>query len=261
MSEICAILNLHNEGVLAHSSLRSMLAATDAAAEEGIAVEILVAADCPNVATCAYLETAMALGARTLELGVDDLGLARNGAVAASQSRYVAFLDGDDLWTANWLVEAYRAASRESREVVWHPEANLYFGAEGETRWSLHIDMDAAPLDCWTRLALRNLWTSPTFARRETVLRLPYRRSKLREGLGYEDWCWNCETIAHGIVHKTVPGTAHLIREKRGSLMRRHRDSGVLMTPSRLFRSRLGSSSHGALRGGSGQTPAPPAPG
>jgi glycosyltransferase involved in cell wall biosynthesis len=247
MSEICAILNLHNEGVLAHSSLRSVLAARDAAAAEGIAVEILVAADCPDVATRAYLETAMALGARTLELGVDDLGLARNGAVAASPSRYVAFLDGDDLWTANWLVDAYRAASRESREVVWHPEANLYFGAEGETRWSLHIDMDAAPPDCWTRLALRNLWTSPTFARRDTVLRLPYRRTKLGEGLGYEDWCWNCETIAHGIVHKTVPGTAHLIREKQGSLMRRHRDSGVLMTSSRLFRSRAGNDSHGAL--------------
>jgi glycosyltransferase involved in cell wall biosynthesis len=239
MTEITAILNLHREGILAHASLRSIIGAKAAAEDEGVGVEILVVADCSDSGTRDYLGIAQSVGARVLEVDVDDLGLARNAAVAACTTRYMAFLDGDDLWAPRWLVGAHAAAMREPRDVIWHPEASLYFGPAGAPFWRMHPDMDDEAGD-WTTLALENLWTSSTFASRDIFLRVPYRATNLHAGLGYEDWCWNAETIANGILHRPVPGTVHLLRMRLRTLSHRTLAAAALMTPSTLFRSRLG---------------------
>ena len=126
MAEVTAIF-LHSEGILAHASLRSMIEAKAAAEVEGVRVELLVIADCPRSGTRDYLGIAQGLGARVMEVDVDDLGLARNAAVAVCTTRFLAFLDGDDLWAPRWLVRAHAAAMREPRDVLWHPEASLYF--------------------------------------------------------------------------------------------------------------------------------------
>jgi glycosyltransferase involved in cell wall biosynthesis len=238
MTEVTAILNVHREGILAHDSLSSMIRAKAAAEAEDVGVEILVVADCPDSVTRDYLRMARSLGARVLELDVDDLGLARNAAVAECTSRFVAFLDGDDLWGPQWLVLAHAAAMREPREVIWHPEANLYFGPVGASCWMIHPDMDDESGD-WTALALHNLWTSLAFASPEIFLRVPYRATNLEAGLGYEDWSWNAETIAKGILHRPVPGTVHLLRIRQMSLARRTSAARALPIPSALFRSRL----------------------
>jgi glycosyltransferase involved in cell wall biosynthesis len=239
MTEITAVLNVHGEGILAHASLLSMLAAKRVAEADGISVEVVVAADCPDAKTRDYLPTARRLGARILELDADDLGLARNAAVAASSGRFVAFLDGDDLWSGRWLAAAHAAAMRDGAGVVWHPEASLFFGPTDAPYWRVHPAMDDAAGD-WVSLGLRNHWTSLCFAPREILESVPYRPTNLKAGLGFEDWSWNAETIARGFVHRPVPGTAHLVRMRAASLVLRTRAASALMTPSTLFRRRLG---------------------
>jgi glycosyltransferase involved in cell wall biosynthesis len=238
MTDVCGVLNLHGEGLLAHSSLISMVRAKAAAEPLGVSVELLVVADCPTDATRDYLQTADGLGVRCLVVDVDDLGLARNAAVAATESAHVAFLDGDDIYSDNWYLLAFEAASRDDRNVIWHPEANLYFGGPDTPVWRLHPDMDLA-VDDWMRLAMANLWTSLAFARRELFLEVPYRKTELRAGFGFEDWAWNSDTISHGMIHKIVPGTVHLLRRKAHSLNAQTRGVGALMTPSDLFVRRL----------------------
>jgi glycosyltransferase involved in cell wall biosynthesis len=239
MADISAILNVHNEGLLAHSSFLSLLDAKAAAEARGLSVEILVVADTPDHDTARYLEIPSQLGAKVLETTVDDLGLARNVGVQAASSRFVAFLDGDDIWSANWLADAHSAAVQDNRDVVWHPEASLYFGDNVAPYWLMHPDMDA-DVDLWVRLALQNPWTSLAFTAREIHLHVPYRRTELTSGFGYEDWAWNADTIADGIIHKVVPRTGHLLRVKGSSLVRRTGTAKALMTPSHLFRSALG---------------------
>jgi hypothetical protein len=238
MTEITAILNVHDEGILAHASLLSILAAKRAAEAAGISVEILVAADCPSESTYAFLSTARGFGTQLLELSVHDLGLARNAAVAACSSHFVAFLDGDDLWSRRWLAMAHKMATDNSPSTIWHPEANLYFGAGG-ARWMLHHEMDDFAGD-WVSLGLRNHWTSLCFTAREILLQVPYRSTDLKAGLGYEDWSWNAETVARGYLHKIVPGTVHLLRTRPNSLVRQTAAAKGLMTPTTLFRRRIG---------------------
>ena len=242
ISGITAVLNVHREGSLAGNSLRSLVQAREAAGAAGIEVEILVAADCSDADTLNYLKIAPKLGARVLELSVDDLGMARNAAVAAGRGRFFAFLDGDDLWCRDWLVKAYRSAMAAREITIWHPEANLYFGPGRQPHWMFHHDIDTA-LGDWVLLGLKNHWTSLSFAPREVYERVPYRRTDLKAGFGYEDWCWNAETVSHGYLHRTVPGTLHFIRMRAASLVQRTNTSRALMTPSSLLRKKIGAAS------------------
>lgn len=237
MTDITAVLNVHREGVLARGSLCSIANARAAAEAAGISVEVLAIADCSDQLTLDTL--AEAPGVKVVETSVDDLGLARNVAVAVATGQFVTFLDGDDLWGPHWLLHAHQAAIAEPRAAVWHPEANLYFGANQSPHWMVHPDMETIEGD-WISLGMRNQWTSLSFAPREAYLRVPYRRTDLTIGFGLEDWSWNCEVAAHGYLHKPVPGTTHLIRVRDNSLVRRTQAVAALMTPSTLFRSRLG---------------------
>ena len=239
MAEITAVLNVHHEGLLAHVSLISAIAAKRTAEAAGISVDLLIAADSPDDSTRNYLVTAKALGARVMVLAFEDLGLARNAAVAASSSRFIAFLDGDDLWSKQWLIRAYRTAVREASNVIWHPEANLYFGPGGHPWWLVHPNIDETEGD-WVNLALKNHWTALCFASRNVFVDVPYRCTMLKLGYGYEDWSWNAETVSRGYLHKEVRGTTHLVRMRPGSMSHRMNSSSALMTPTGLFRSKVG---------------------
>lgn len=237
MTTITAVLNVHREGNLARASLLSIAAAREIAEAAGLAIEVLAIADCSDQSTLDVL--AEAPGVRVVETSVDDLGLARNVGVAEAAGQYMAFLDGDDLWGPRWLLAAYEAATAEARPAVWHPEANLYFGPGHPPHWLAHPDQETVEGD-WVLLGIRNQWTSLSFALRKTYLEIPYSRTDLKGGFGLEDWSWNSEIVAHGYLHKPVPGTTHLIRVRPTSLITRTKAAKALTTPSTLMRTRIG---------------------
>ncbi len=244
MTDITAILNVHAEGPMARTAMSSIEAAATAARTAGLVVELLAIADAADDATLATVD---APGWRVIQTDHRDLGLARNTGIAASQGHFIAFLDGDDLWTAPWLVEAHRAAHADPRPVVWHPEATLLFGPDAPPAWFIHPETESRDGD-WVMLGIRNGWTALSFAPRGAYERTPYRANAIGAGFGYEDWSWNAETIAQGWLHRPVPGTAHLVRVRQDSLVRQSARAGVLHTPSTLLRTRVGwAARHGLL--------------
>jgi hypothetical protein len=81
-------------------------------------------------------------------------------------------------------------------------------------------------------IGIRYVWL-----RKDIFLRHPYGEETTGgPGFGFEDWHWNCQTLAEGIEHHVVPNTVHFLRMKKaGSNFRYHVGTSRIVRPSRLF--------------------------
>ena len=225
--DVTAILTAHGEGFMAGPAARSLLAAVDFAAQRGINCEIVAVLDRADELTNGVVRTALGELATVIETDEGDPGQARNAGILASTGRFASFLDADDLWSENWVLNAYQAAQLRP-EAVFHSECNIIFGEMQLVFW--HIDSEAADADL-TYLDFNNYWDALCFADRDIFLSHPFRRNDLANGFGHEDWLWNAETTASGIPHKPVPETIHFKRSRRGSQMRRVNALGGVRMP------------------------------
>lgn len=233
--QVTVVINGHREGLIAAPTIRSALRAQRFAAVHDINVELLAVLDRPDVVTVDTFRAFASAGLEILKVDNGDPGPSRNAGVEAARGDWVAFLDADDLFGETWLVEAHKWAAKDDREVVWHPEVNLYFG--GRQGLFRHVDMESHEFDILS-LLLSNYWTALCFARRSLLFKCPYQESNLARQLGYEDWGWNVHVVEKGAIHKKVPGTIHAIRVKPAlvSVNQRSIEQGCLPQPSGLFR-------------------------
>jgi glycosyltransferase involved in cell wall biosynthesis len=233
--DITAVINGHAEGFLAQISLRSLINSADAAIATGLKVELLAILDNPNDLTSEVFKT-FANTRPDLKIMIvshGDLGFSRNTAVREAKGQWIAFLDADDIWCEQWLVLAHAAAEGDPRKVVWHPEANAYFGITSDIL--LHVDMED-PAFHIADLVHANLWTSLCFSSTEILRTVPYTGTDLENNIGYEDWCWNIDVVKSGGIHKIVPNTAHAIRTRATSLVKQTTAAACVPRPSDFFR-------------------------
>jgi glycosyltransferase involved in cell wall biosynthesis len=233
--DVTVILNAHQEGLLAQPTLASLSQALDHAAGSGVQSEVIAVLDRPDAVTVEVFSSFVQSrnDANLLVVDNGDPGMSRNDGVLAGRAEWIALLDADDLWGANWLSAAYHAATAEPRLVVWHPEISLYFGEDEHV--FLHVDMEDPNYDPMG-LAIANYWTALCFAPRPLLLEEPHPSTNLKRQIGYEDWSWNMTVIARGALHKVVPGTGHAIRRKKSSNLRRSNAIGCVPPPSEMFR-------------------------
>jgi len=128
----------------------------------------------------------------------------------------VSWLDGDDLWSENWLVESYAVFSQDSTVSIVHPEHSIYFD-DSINRVVRHPTMKQR-FEYTDTLYFRNLWTSLCMARTQVYSKVSYIKNSISDGFGYEDWCWNMDTVRYGMIHRTAAGTMHAIRQRKNSL-------------------------------------------
>lgn len=244
--DITAIINAHNEGILLASTLESVRLAVEKAAGAGVSVEVVAVGDRCDYLTSEVMGNFHLPNMTVIDANNGDLAASRNEGVEAAKGRFVAFLDGDDLWGPDWLVLALEAAEQDQRECVWHPEINLYF-TESQAWYFHHPDMDDIEFDPWRQL-VTNCWTALSFAKVDVYRKFPYTRNDLSKGTGYEDWSWNSSVMAGGIVHKTVPGTCHFIRKKQFSMVQETNQSGALVSRHNLYHHLVNTPSYGTVR-------------
>lgn len=213
--DVSVVLTAHREGVIAAQSARSALEAIAEAETQNIRCEIVVVLDRADATTSAILRAALDGRARFLETDEGDPGLARNRGIAAARGQTAAFLDADDLWSANWLAAAFRFNTARP-DAIAHSACNMVFGRQRLLWW--HTDSETALHDAnyldWT-----NYLDALTLARTDLYRAIPFKANDLRLGFGHEDWHWNIVTLRKGHAHKPVPGTMHFKRSRHGSQM------------------------------------------
>jgi glycosyltransferase involved in cell wall biosynthesis len=212
---ISCVLALHNEGLIAHKTLKSINRASAFAQRKGLSVQMVITLDRPTSETKDYIERSSVVPpmAKLIPTNFGDLALVRNEGIANSNGEFIAVLDGDDLISENWLVRAYETSQEDPRYIV-HPEVSVYF--DQKNLLFFHPDMRRADFD-ETNIVIENYWTSLCFSRRETFLKVPYIATPRFSRFGYEDWHWNCEMMAAGFIHVVASGSAHFIRVKANS--------------------------------------------
>ncbi len=210
------IINLHNEGRLANATILSVIHADQyLKSNDEFTTEILLILDNPNSETVALAThfSKKHLNISSHICDKKDLGASRNFGVSIAKGEFISFIDGDDLFSEYWLLFAFQNANQHPSKdkVVWHPEVNVIF--ESDYHLYYHIDMEDPSFDI-DYLNFYNYWTALSFAHKTVYEKFPYKRNKIKEGYGYEDWSFNITTIKAGLIHKIVPNTCHFVRRK-----------------------------------------------
>lgn len=214
--DVTCVLNAHKESHYVHPTIQSMERAAEYARSCGLDVEMVAVLDNSDASTVEIVRRDAPSSMRVETVNYGDVAHARNHAVRCATGRYTAFVDGDDLWGKSWLTDAYIMAEGEKRDLILHPQYNVYYG-NGQEYVMQHLDMESRVFS-EDFMYERNYWTALSFARTDIFRRFPYRENVVRDGFAYEDWTWNFETARSGIVHKIVPSTAHFIRRGKGQM-------------------------------------------
>lgn len=224
---VSVVLTAHCEGIIAGPSIRSALHAIEFCQQEGVRCEVIAVLDRPDQITSSILRSSLGPRAKYIEIDEGDPGIARNRGIEAAQGLCSAFLDSDDLWSKNWLLEAWRLIEKRP-DVVAHSYCNVVFGLRRHLWW--HCDSESKFVDPNYLLRL-NLWDSLSFARTDIYRQFPFRRNNIKLGFGHEDWHWNTWTLREGVHHKPVQGTVHFKRARAGSQMSKVDQVGATRWP------------------------------
>lgn len=234
--DVSAIITFHREGLLAHTTLLSIERCRRAAEEAGLSVEFVITLDNPDPETRRIVTNHPAVRAtdRVLEVDFRDLSSCRNHAVQHARGHYIGTFDGDDYFSANWITRCVELIRKDGEKHIFHPAIMVAFGGWNAYWWQ--VDQ----LEEYYRpgsLLIMNYWNACAFAAREVFECCPYHVSRVgAAGFGFEDWHWNCETIANGFVHRLARGTVRFERRKPGgSLNVAHQQAGAVIRPSSFF--------------------------
>jgi len=213
--DLTVAVTVHNEGLVAHKTMRSILEATKKLEEKKISYEILIHIDNGDQITKDYFKRyAKMPNVVIYENSFGDPGPSRNFLAQKASGEYLTFLDGDDLISDNWLVVAYGALIGATEEVIVHPEGILTFGTEVNN--VLTIQTETLPREKDTIILLgENRWCAILMAKTSTLLKFPYQH--LTGGYSHEDYVFNVETTNAGIKHIIAKETILFYRRSNNS--------------------------------------------
>lgn len=233
--QVTVVITFHREGLLAHKSLLSLLRCKVAAMQQGISLEIVATLDNGDAETARIVAEHRNSGLidQLIVLQLGDLGMSRNEAIRLASGQWLLICDGDDYLSADFIVRCLGIAQKNDNAII-HPELIVTFEAEAGLWWQTGSDDIGFDPACMLTI---NPWNACSFAARRTYLKTGYAVARPGEtGFGFEDWHWNCETLALGHPHLVAPRTVHYVRKKQnGSLNRAHAGNRALIPPSSLF--------------------------
>jgi hypothetical protein len=228
-TDVAVIVTAHNETLVCGPTMESAERAIEMARGAGHSVHPILALDNPTEETREYFHQSVfdEWDRRVMHEG--DPGRVRNAIVPQIDSRFVAFLDADDLFSRNWLADGVgllKAADDRGQKVIAHPELNVIF--DGGAQLNHNVAQDS-PLFTPHFLYVRNCYDTLCLTPRDAHLEFPYGQRDIRNGLSREDWQFAVQTMARGWKHVIVPDTIIFKRRRDSSMMVESAGRGALL--------------------------------
>lgn len=218
--DVSIILTFHDEGIVIHKTFLALGRMLKRLDENKISYEIIAHIDNGDSRTTEYIESiADKWELRVFKNSFGEPAKSRNFAIKKARGKYVCLMDGDDIFSEDWLLSGYRMLEASKEDVILHPEYNITFGLGEQPRiWRMSdsFDMETDLLILFGR----NRWCSGTFLKKSIGERIPYETAT--GCYGFEDWWYNCETRFRGVKHKIVPKSILFYRVRRNSTYSRH---------------------------------------
>lgn len=228
--KVSAIITAHHEKEMLIPAMQSLVASCDALKTKEISTEKIIVCDCADGGTKRIVsDYAARLGFSVLDVEFGDQGKSRNFAIEQAQGEYIAFLDGDDLWSENWLDEAYKLAEMNQKSAVIYPEFNWFF--EGSENVLCQSDNTFPWFDQEASRTV-NLYDALCFCPRDIYLSIPFTGREIKKGFAYEDWNWSRRVMEAGFQQRVAKNTIIFKRRRLGSQGSEATKRGVMARPT-----------------------------
>ena len=232
--DISIIITAHSEGLVSHKTVLSVLRAADELSKNNINYEIIVSLDNPDEITSEYYARYNNDDRFIItEAKFGNVAESRNKAVNMARGRYIALLDGDDMISKNWYIEAYKIAEAKEGLFILHPNVQLQFGPASPVNL-LWIMGDSYDKEKDARIMVQyNRWVVTMFTPKEVFDKVQYKKSI--KGYGYEDFCFNADALTADIKHYIVPETVFFYRRLATGKQFEHINECTLLPYTNLF--------------------------
>ena len=200
-----------DEAHLLHRTIVSVKRALAALSGLGVAADVVVVQYGNCEKTRAWLAEKCQF--RVVGLEQASLGEARSRAFELLKNRFLAFIDGGDLWSANFLVDALSRATRCGQQVVWRPAFSVSFADEYfSTNLLVRRDTPWPEVLNPASLLLEPIFPA-TFLTARTVLEaVPFPVEDKERGWTEIDWWWSANLAGQGIEQIPVAESIHYHR-------------------------------------------------
>lgn len=234
MKDITVIITGHDEGRILHRTLASVFRAVNYASKNDVDIEVILHMDTPSERLKKYVENSEYKKRMIIyENNFKDLGLSRNFASNKASGKYLAFIDGDDLFCEDWLFKAFSYAEKLGNENILHPEYFVNFETKNLI-WRRISSTD--PSFRYGALMYFNPWDATIFLNRSILQKCTFKKLTKESGFGYEDYAYFCDTLAINIQHLIVPATVVFVRAKKtGSLLMERSSIYSVLPMTKLF--------------------------
>lgn len=250
MVDCSIVLTLHRECQYVNRTLQSLQEACEFASSGGISTELIIVLDKADEFTartarsfCFYPSTDI----RFIEVENGSLGLSRNDGICMARGEFIATADGDDLVSFNIIDSMVRQAASTKEKILFFPQFLIGFGSKYFV--CRYYDLkDVFSMSLFSS----HPYISRIFGRKEIFQDKKYIDLRLTSGYAYEDWHYNCESVASGVDLRIAKGTSLFYRQRSNSLLSQaNAISARHIPPSSLFHPKkfleLADSEHAAL--------------
>ncbi|MDR2781997.1 MAG: glycosyltransferase [Holosporaceae bacterium] len=202
--DISVVVTVGNDEIVAHHAMKSLFKAIDYAGESGITSEILIVLDTVSLETKQYFSRYENNEiCKIFNVDFLDNWESKNFGADNAVGKYVTFLEAKDLFSENWLAEAFKVSESSSEKIIAHP------------MYEVHFDKDMDIVKCENRkkrinfkLLSGNIFTSGYFAEKEVFTKHRFISSNKYFD---PDWSFNCGTAKYK--HCSVDRTVVFVRE------------------------------------------------